>query len=67
VTLLAGPLERLIGEFAKLPGVGRKTAQRFAFHVLKQKTTDVDAMIHALRDVHEHIRPCAICFNLAES
>ncbi len=67
MTLLAGPLERLIGEFAKLPGVGRKTAQRFAFHVLKHSTADVDAMIKALRDVHEQIRPCTNCFNLAES
>jgi recombination protein RecR len=67
VTLLAGPLERLIGEFAKLPGVGRKTAQRFAFQILKSPSADVDALVEALREVRERIRPCAECFNLAES
>lgn len=67
MTLLAGPLERLIAEFAKFPGVGRKTAQRFAFHTLKSPSADVDALIAALRDVRERIRPCATCFNLAES
>jgi len=67
LTQLAAPLERLIGELAKLPGVGRKTAQRFAFHVLKAPAADVDALIVALRDVRAKIRPCAICFNLAES
>jgi len=67
LTLLAGPLERLIGELAKLPGVGRKTAQRFAFHVLKAQSSDVDALIAALRELRERIQPCATCFNLAES
>jgi recombination protein RecR len=67
VSQLAVPLERLIGELAKLPGVGRKTAQRFAFHVLKAPAADVDALIVALRELRERIRPCSICFNLAES
>jgi recombination protein RecR len=67
LTQLAVPLERLIGELAKLPGVGRKTAQRFAFHVLKAPAAEVDALIVALRELRERIRPCAVCFNLAES
>ena len=67
MTQLALPLERLIGELAKLPGVGRKTAQRFAFHLLKAPTGDVDALVLALRDLRERIRPCTVCFNLAES
>jgi recombination protein RecR len=67
LTQLAVPLERLIGELAKLPGVGRKTAQRFAFHVLKAPAADVDALIVALRELRERIRPCTVCFNLAES
>ena len=67
MTQLAAPIERLIGELAKLPGVGRKTAQRFAFHVLKAPSEDVDALVVALRELREHIRPCAVCFNLAES
>jgi recombination protein RecR len=67
LTQLAAPIERLIGELAKLPGVGRKTAQRFAFHVLKAPSEDVDALIRALRELRESIRPCTTCFNLAES
>jgi len=67
LTQLAGPLERLIGELAKLPGVGRKTAQRFAFHVLKAPASDVEALIAALRELRERIHPCSTCFNLAES
>lgn len=67
MTVLAGPLERLIGEFAKFPGVGRKTAQRFAFHVLKASAGDVNALTAALQELRERIHPCATCFNLAES
>ncbi len=67
MTQLAAPLERLIGELAKLPGVGRKTAQRFAFHVLKAPAAEVDALIASLRELREKTRLCAICFNLAES
>lgn len=65
--MLAGPLERLIGELAKLPGVGRKTAQRFAFHLLKAPSSDVASLVLALGELQERIHPCAICFNLAES
>ena len=67
MTDLAGPLERLIGEFTKFPGVGRKTAQRFAFHILQATPLDADALIAGLREVRERIRPCTTCFNLAES
>lgn len=64
---LAAPLERLIGELAKLPGVGRKTAQRFAFHLLKATAADSAALIDALRELREKMRFCATCFNLADS
>ncbi len=63
---LAAPLERLIGELAKLPGVGRKTAQRFVFHLLKGSPSDLDALVAALRDLHDRVRACSVCFNLAE-
>lgn len=66
MTALAAPLERLVAEFAKLPGVGRKTAQRLAFHVLKAPESDVRALAQALVAVREQIRACATCFNLAE-
>jgi recombination protein RecR len=64
---LAAPLERLIGELAKLPGVGRKTAQRFAFHCLKVPSAELDALVAALRDLRDTMRFCATCFNLADS
>lgn len=66
MTALAAPLERLIGELAKWPGVGRKTAQRFAFHLLKSPPSDVEALIVALRDLRDKTRLCATCFNLSE-
>ena len=66
MTQLAAPIERLIGEFAKLPGVGRKTAQRFALHVLKARGEDVEALVSALRELRQRIHPCSVCFNLAE-
>jgi recombination protein RecR len=65
-TGLAAPLERLMAELAKLPGVGRKTAQRFALHVLKAPASDVEALIRALAEVREKIRLCSVCFNFAE-
>lgn len=67
MTALAGPLERLIAELAKLPGVGRKTAQRFSFHLLRAQPGDVEALVAALHELRERIHPCATCFNLAES
>lgn len=67
MTQLAAPLERLIAELAKLPGVGRKTAQRFAFHFLKAPAADVAALAAALTELRERIHPCAVCFNLAEA
>ena len=67
MTQLAAPLERLIAELAKLPGVGRKTAQRFAFHILKSQASDVAALVGALSELRERIHPCAVCLNLAEA
>ena len=55
-----------MAELAKLPGVGRKTAQRFALHVLKAPPSDVEALIRALGDVREKIRLCNVCFNFSE-
>ena len=56
-----------MAELAKWPGVGRKTAQRFALHILKAPSADADALMDALKDVRENIHVCANCFNLAES
>jgi recombination protein RecR len=54
-------LERLIGEFAKLPGIGRKTAGRLAYHLLQQPRDRMTALAAALGDVAERVHPCAGC------
>ena len=64
---LAPPIERLIAELAKLPGVGRKTAQRFVFHLLRVPAAEVSALGEALRDLREKTRACESCFNLADA
>ncbi|HED04200.1 MAG TPA: recombination protein RecR [Candidatus Fraserbacteria bacterium] len=60
------PLERLISELKKLPGVGRVSAERFAFYLLNQETEQVRRLSQALVQVKERIHPCAQCFNYAE-
>jgi len=64
--LLAAPLQRLVTEFSKLPGIGNRTAQRLAFHVLRASNEDAEALAQAIRDVKEKITLCEVCFNLAE-
>jgi recombination protein RecR len=64
--LLAPPLQRLVTELSKLPGVGQRTAQRLAFHILRASPEDAAALAAAIRDVKEKITLCEICFNLAE-
>jgi recombination protein RecR len=64
--LLAPPLQRLVTELSKLPGIGNRTAQRLAFHVLRASTEDANALAQAIRDVKERISLCEVCFNLAE-
>lgn len=60
-------LNNLIEQFAKLPGIGPKTAERLTFHVLKADTQEAMALAEAISDVKKNIRQCKICFNLAES
>ena len=64
--MLAPPLQRLVSELAKLPGVGQRTAQRLAFHILRASGEDAAALAEAIRDVKEKITLCEVCFNLAE-
>jgi len=59
-------IEKLIEEFGKLPGVGARTAERLAFHILKCEEPKALALADAIRDVKSKIRPCRECFNLAE-
>lgn len=56
----------LINEFAKLPGIGKKTAERLAYHVLRTHAPEALALADAIRRVKENVRYCRICYNLAE-
>ena len=60
------PVDRLIAELGKLPGIGRRTAQRLAFHILRSSDEDAFALAAAIREVKEQIGLCETCFNLAE-
>ena len=64
--MYAGPVQRLISELAKLPGVGQRTAQRLAFHLLREDADDALALADAIREVKERVGLCEVCFNLAE-
>jgi recombination protein RecR len=64
--MYAGPIQRLIGELGKLPGVGQRTAQRLAFHILRAPDSDAIALADAIREVREKVGLCEVCFNLAE-
>jgi len=59
-------LERLIAEFRKLPGVGAKTAERLAYHVLRSPQAEALALAAAIRDVKERIGHCPVCFHLSD-
>jgi recombination protein RecR len=60
-------LERLVTELSRLPTIGRKTAQRLAFYLLKQPKEDVTRLSQALLDVKEKIGRCSVCYNVTET
>ena len=64
--MFAGPIQDLIDELARLPGIGPKSAQRVAFHLLKVPANDVRRLADALVEAKEKVRLCRICFNLAD-
>ncbi|MEA2292893.1 MAG: recombination protein RecR [Solirubrobacteraceae bacterium] len=64
--MYAAPIQRLVTELSKLPGVGGRTAQRLAFHLLRASPDDAFALADAIREVKEKIGLCEVCFNLAE-
>jgi recombination protein RecR len=61
-----GPIQRLISELARLPGVGQRTAQRLAFHLLRAPDEESLGLADAIREVKEKVGLCEVCFNLAE-
>src|ERR671938_1944519 len=60
------PIQRLITELGRLPGIGARTAQRLAFHILRSTDDEANALASAISEVKALIRPCEICFNLAD-
>ncbi|MCE5314223.1 MAG: recombination mediator RecR [Armatimonadota bacterium] len=62
----AKPLARLVGEFEKLPGIGPKSAQRLAFHVLRITEDEARALADAVMDVKAHIKLCPVCYNYTD-
>ncbi len=60
------PLTRLIEQLQRLPGIGKKSAQRLAFHILKTPREDVDRLAEAMREVKEKITYCSICSNITD-
>lgn len=64
---LSESVTRVIEQFGRLPGIGRKSAERLAYHVLRVPKEEALALADAIRAVRENVRYCSICFNLAES
>jgi recombination protein RecR len=62
----AEPMSRLIDELKKLPGIGSKSAQRLAFHILRSSDDDAEALAAAVRDVKANLRLCSICNNITD-
>ena len=60
------PLGRLVAELSRLPGIGQRTAQRLAFHILRADDEEAAALPAAIREVKEKVGLCEVCFNLAE-
>lgn len=60
-------LDRAVAEFAKLPGIGRKTALRLVLHLLKQPTTDVEAFADAITTMKHDVRYCKVCHNVSDT
>lgn len=64
---LTESVANLIDQFAKLPGIGRKSAERLAYHLLRASESDAFELADAIRHVRENVRYCNTCFNLAEA
>jgi recombination protein RecR len=62
----AEPMSRLIDELKKLPGVGAKSAQRLAFHILRSSDEDAEGLAQAVRDVKANLRLCSVCNNITD-
>jgi recombination protein RecR len=66
VPLLTESVNNLVNEFAKLPGIGKKTAERLTYHILRIHRVEALALADAIRNVKDNVRYCRTCYNLAE-
>jgi recombination protein RecR len=66
MSVYEGPIQDLIEEFGRLPGIGPKSAQRLAFHLLQVDIDDAERLANAIRAVKQRVRFCARCFNVSE-
>lgn len=66
MALHAKPIDQLIEALSRLPGIGKKTASRLAFHILRSSLQEAQGLARAILDVKEKIRLCSICFNLTD-
>ena len=60
------PLTRLIEQLQRLPGIGAKSAQRLAFHILKTPREEIDRLADAMREVKDRVTYCSICSNITD-
>ncbi|MDE3197055.1 MAG: recombination mediator RecR [Acidobacteriota bacterium] len=63
----AEPLARLISEFKRLPGVGQKSAQRIAFHIMRASRDDAEHLAQSILDVKDRLRMCEVCNNISDA
>ena len=63
---MSGPLETLIAALKRFPGVGEKTATRYAFYILNERKHEIQDFIDAIRDVKQKLRLCSTCYNLTD-
>ena len=64
--MISESVSNLIDEFAKLPGIGKKSAERLAYHVLRATESEALGLAEAIRDVKQNVHHCSACYNLAE-
>ncbi|MDE1161643.1 MAG: recombination mediator RecR [Acidobacteriaceae bacterium] len=65
-TRFAAPMAQLIDELRKLPGVGTKTAQRYAFHILRSSNEDAESLANGIRALKQALRLCSVCNNITD-
>jgi recombination protein RecR len=65
--LITESVSKLIDQLAKLPGIGRKSAERLTYHLLRASKTEALELADAIRDVKENVRYCKVCYNLSEA